>query len=208
VLFLDEAPEFAPAAIDALRQPLEDGFVVLHRSGGAVRYPARFQLVLAANPCPCGQPSRSCICPAQQRRRYDQRLSGPLLDRIDLRVRVDPVRHGELFGGGEPRETSAAVAVRVAAARAAAAQRWAGHWRLNADVPGSALREGHWRLPRAALRPASAHLESGSLSARGFDRMLRLAWTIADLAGKVAPDAGDVGEALFHRTGQLRTWAA
>jgi len=208
VLFLDEAPEFAPAALDALRQPLEDGFVVLHRSGGAVRYPARFQLVLAANPCPCGQPSRSCICPAQQRRRYDQRLSGPLLDRIDLRVRVDPVRHGELFGGGEPRETSAAVAVRVAAARAAAAQRWAGHWRLNADVPGSALREGHWRLPRAALRPASAHLESGSLSARGFDRMLRLAWTIADLAGKDAPDAGDVGEALFHRTGQLRTWAA
>ena len=208
VLFLDEAPEFAPTALDALRQPLEDGFVVLHRSGGAVRYPARFQLVLAANPCPCGQPSSKCDCPATVRRRYDHRLSGPLLDRIDLRVRVDPVRHGDLFGTRESRETSATVALRVAAARAAAAERWAGKWRMNAEVPGAALRGGRWLLPPAALRPARAHLESGALSARGFDRMLRLAWTIADLAGHAVPDVGDVGEALFHRTGRPGSWAA
>ncbi len=208
VLFLDEAPEFAPTALDALRQPLEDGFVVLHRSGGAVRYPARFQLLLAANPCPCGQPSNKCGCPAIQRRRYEQRLSGPLLDRIDLRVRVDPVRHGDLLGAGVPRETSAAVALRVAAARGAAAERWAGEWRINAEVPGAALRGGRWLLPPAALRPARAHLESGALSARGFDRMLRLAWTIADLAGRTVPGPGEVREALFHRTGQVGTWAA
>jgi magnesium chelatase family protein len=104
VLFLDEAPEFAPRALDALRQPLESGAVVLHRGGGAVRYPARFQLVLAANPCPCGSRGRDCTCAPQARRRYQQRLSGPLLDRIDVRVCVDPVPHAELFatGSGSP----------------------------------------------------------------------------------------------------------
>src|SRR5262249_55592023 len=91
VLFLDEAPEFGSRALDSLRQPLEHGTVTVHRSGGAVTYPARFLLVLAANPCPCGQASRECVCPPQMRRRYQQRLSGPLLDRIDLRVQVDRV---------------------------------------------------------------------------------------------------------------------
>jgi magnesium chelatase family protein len=209
VLFLDEAPEFSPRALDALRQPLESGYVVLLRGGGSVRYPARFQLVLAANPCPCGLAAARCICPPMTRRRHDQRLSGPLMDRIDLRVQVEPVAHGDLFDLAAERESSATIAARVAAARAAAAERWRGTpWDVNAAVPGATLRKPQWLLPRPVLRPAQAFLEQGSLSARGFDRVLRLSWTIADLAGRTTPEAEDVSEALYFRTGRASAWAA
>ncbi len=107
ILFLDEAAEFSPKAIDALRQPLESGEVVLHRSYGAVRYPSRFQLVLAANPCPCGRRARDCTCTPQTRRRYEQKLSGPLLDRVDVRLRLDPVTRAELFAPISDVETTA-----------------------------------------------------------------------------------------------------
>ncbi|MEP6599788.1 MAG: YifB family Mg chelatase-like AAA ATPase [Actinomycetota bacterium] len=208
VLFLDEAPEFHPRALDGLRQPLESGRVVLHRHAGVVTYPARFLLVLAANPCPCGRRTRDCACPPQVRRRYQQRLSGPLLDRLDLRVYVDAVPHAELLGEPVQREASSVVACRVAAARAAATNRWGERgWRTNAEVPGSALRARPWRLGRSALVAAERHLERGELSARGFDRVLRLAWTIADLGGNAIPDAGDVSEAVFFRTGTT-SWAA
>jgi magnesium chelatase family protein len=208
VLFLDEAPEFAVRALDALRQPLESGTVVLHRSGGAVAFPARFLLVLAANPCPCGSSPRECVCPPQARRRYAQRLSGPLLDRVDLRVQVDPVPHAELFADAE-RENSAVVAGRVAAARAAAAARWRETpWRTNGSVPGSLLRSAPWALPRPVLDPAERFLQRGQISARGLDRVLRLAWTVADLGGHDSPDAGDVAEALYFRTGATERWAA
>jgi magnesium chelatase family protein len=202
VLFLDEAPEFAPTALEALRQPLEGGLVVLHRRGGVVTYPARFLLVLAANPCPCGKRSRDCVCPPQVRRRYQQRLSGPLLDRIDVRIAVHPVAHAELFDLGVARETSATVAARVAAAREAAAQRWqATSWRRNSEVPGAALRARPWALPAATLAAAHDYVQRGQLSARGFDRVLRLSWTLADLGGHTVPSAADVAEALFFRTG-------
>jgi magnesium chelatase family protein len=209
VLFLDEAPEFSPRALDALRQPLESGQVVLHRSGGAVRYPARFQLVLAANPCPCGQPAPNCVCPPMSRRRHDQRLSGPLMDRIDLRVQIDPVPHADLFDLSTEREGSETVAMRVAAARTAAAERWhRTRWADNASIPGSTLRTAPWALPPAVLRPARAFLEQGSLSARGFDRVLRIAWTLADLGGRVVPASEDIAEALYFRTGEATSWAA
>jgi magnesium chelatase family protein len=209
VLFLDEAPEFQPHALDALRQPLESGFVILHRSGGAVRYPARFQLVLAANPCPCGKPGRRCTCAPSALRRHAHRLSGPLLDRIDLRVQVAPVAHGELFDQPESRETSAVVAERVVAARATAAARWRDTpWEVNAAVPGATLRNSRWLLPPAVLRPAQSFLEQGTLSARGFDRILRIAWTVADLAGQPVPGDDEVAEALFFRTGGASVWAA
>lgn len=209
VLFLDEAPEFAPRALDALRQPLESGRVVLHRGGGAVSYPARFLLALAANPCPCGNRARDCTCAGQARRRYQQRLSGPLLDRIDLRVHVDPVLHADLFGSSSERETSATVAARVAQARAAARERWRGcSWQLNSGAPGARLRVGPWALPRKVLEPAEAYLQRGEISARGFDRVLRLAWTIGDLAGRTSPDAGAISEALYFRTGGSQSWAA
>ncbi len=209
VLFLDEAPEFSTSALEALRQPLESGTVVLHRQGGPVRYPARFQLILAANPCPCGARARDCTCPPQARRRYLHRLSGPLLDRIDVQVRVEPVAHADLFDAGSALETSAAVAARVIVARAAAAERWRETpWRINSDVPGAMLRARPWRLPRSAVAPAEAYLQRGEISARGFDRVLRLAWTLADLAGRTVPEAVDVAEALFFRTGRSESWAA
>ena len=208
VLFLDEAAEFSPRALDAMRQPLESGTVVLHRGGGAVRYPARFQLVLAANPCPCGRVAHQCECAPHARRRYAQRLSGPLLDRVDLRVHVDAVPHVELLSAETP-ESSAAVAVRVARARLAARERWSDSpWTLNAGVPGIALRGSRWRLPRTATRAAEDFLMRGQLTARGLDRVLRLAWTVADLAGRAQPDASDVAEALFFRTGDNAAWAA
>jgi magnesium chelatase family protein len=209
VLFLDEAPEFSPRALEALRQPLESGQVVLHRGGGVVCYPSRFQLVLAANPCPCGSRARECSCAPQARRRYQQRLSGPLLDRIDLRVEVEPVPQAEFFAAASERESTAAVAERVLAARAAGSERWcAMPWRLNGQVPGSVLRSADWALPRSVLSLAEAFLHSGQLSARGFDRVLRLAWTIADLSGHSSPDSADVAEALFFRTGRADAWAA
>jgi magnesium chelatase family protein len=209
VLFLDEAPEFSPRAIDALRQPLESGEVVIHRSGGSVRFPARFQLAMAANPCPCGRRSTECTCPPYTLRRYQQRLSGPLLDRVDVRIFVDPVSPQDLFTSAGTAESSEVVAARVAMARRAANDRWrAAGWRVNGDVPGTALRDQRWRLPRAVLAGAEAHVDRGELSARGFDRVLRMAWTIADLGGRGTPDAGDVAEALFYRVGRNLSWAA
>jgi magnesium chelatase family protein len=209
VLFLDEVPEFHTSALDGLRQPLESGHVVLHRSNGVVSYPARFLLVLAANPCPCGSRARECSCAPAVRRRYRRRLSGPLLDRIDIRLSVDPVPRAELFAESTQRESSADVAARVGSARRAAAERWqATGWRTNADAPGGALRQRPWRLPRQAALAAEQHLDRGELSARGLDRVLRLAWTVADLAGHSIPDAADVAEAVFLRTGRAQAWAA
>ena len=128
---------------------------------------------------------------------------------VDLRVAVEPVSHADLFGEVEGREASATVAMRVGRARAAAVERWsASGWRLNGEVPGSALRHRPWRLQRAALRQAEAYLDRGQLSVRGFDRVLRMAWTVADLQGHAVPDAGDVAEAMFFRLGWDESWAA
>jgi magnesium chelatase family protein len=202
VLFLDEAPEFGSSVLDALRQPLEEGQVTLARSRGSTVYPARVQLVLAANPCPCGKPDSDCTCTALAKRRYLARLSGPLLDRIDLQVRLYPVTPAQLFTERADIESSAAVARRVADARATAAARWAAEgWTTNAAVPGSALRRRPWRLPAAATRTLMAALDRGNLSARGHDRVLRTAWTVADLAGRATPTAEDVNEAIQLRTG-------
>jgi magnesium chelatase family protein len=201
VLFLDEAPEFPRTVLDTLRQPLERGSVTISRAAGAVTFPCRAQLVLAANPCPCATAAgdAACTCSALERRRYQSRLSGPLLDRIDLRVDLPPVtRAAWLDGLGAP-EPTAAVAARVAAARAAAAERLRGSGlSLNAQVPGSLLRE-RWTVPRATLALAERALERGALSVRGFDRVLRVSWTLCDLAGRTVPSADDVAEALGMR---------
>ena len=202
ILFLDEAPEFSPRVLDALRQPMESGEVVLARAYGVARYPARCQLVLAANPCPCASAAgdQACSCASTVRRRYLARLSGPLLDRVDLHVELLPVTGADLLAEPAAAEPSEAVARRVAAARAAAAARLAGTpWRVNAEVPGSALR-GRWRLPARVRSIADLAVDRGTLSARGYDRVLRVAWTIADVAGRQSPDAGDVCEAVGLRT--------
>ncbi|RLP93806.1 YifB family Mg chelatase-like AAA ATPase [Micromonospora sp. CV4] len=205
VLFLDEAPEFSKGALEALRQPLEHGRVKLARSGGGAEYPARTQLVLAANPCPCAKPGGDayCECTPLVRRRYLGRLSGPLLDRIDVQVRLMPVRAAELMAAGSDAESSATVAKRVVAARQAAASRWAALGRrLNAEVGGPHLRRPPWRLPARDTAELRGRLDSGSLSARGFDRVIRMAWTIADLDGRDRPDREDVREAIQLRTGE------
>ncbi|MEV4764068.1 YifB family Mg chelatase-like AAA ATPase [Micromonospora chokoriensis] len=205
VLFLDEAPEFSKGALEALRQPLEHGRIQLSRTGGGTVYPARTQLVLAANPCPCAKPAGDshCECTALVRRRYLGRLSGPLLDRIDVQVRLMPVRAAELMAPDGDVEPSATVAARVAAARQAAATRWAGLGRrLNAEVDGPHLRRPPWRLPARVTAELRGRLDSGSLSARGFDRVIRMAWTITDLDGRDRPDRDDVREAIQLRTGE------
>ncbi|OFR89209.1 Mg chelatase-like protein [Micrococcus sp. HMSC067E09] len=198
VLFLDEAPEFDRRSLEALRQPLEAGEVVLHRAHGTVRYPARFQLVLAANPCPCGYGAGSgaqCRCTVLQRRRYADRLSGPLLDRVDVQVTVAPVTGAEL-GSPAGAEASAAVAARVRAAVGAQRERWG---EANGRISGALLRRGRFAVPPAARAAADAAVDAGWLSARGHARVLRLAWTVADLRGATVPAAEDVDVALHLR---------
>ncbi|MEW2050191.1 YifB family Mg chelatase-like AAA ATPase [Streptomyces sp. NPDC005476] len=207
VLFLDETPEFGSHALDALRQPLESGHVVIARSAGVVRFPARFLMVLAANPCPCGRFSQRdtlCECPPSAIRRYQARLSGPLLDRVDLRVEVDPVSRAQLAHRGPGGESTATVADRVGAARERAAARLAGTpWRTNSEVPGRELRN-RWHAAVGAMDEAERSLERGVLSARGLDRVLRVAWTVADLVGRDRPGPMDVNLALQLRTGVPR----
>ncbi|MEV4190819.1 YifB family Mg chelatase-like AAA ATPase [Streptomyces toxytricini] len=207
ILFLDEAAEFSAKALDALRQPLESGRVVIARAAGVVQLPARFLMVLAANPCPCGRHGlygAGCECPASVVRRYQARLSGPLLDRVDLRVEVEPVGRRDLARPGSRGEPTAVVAARVLQARERAAARLAGTpWRLNAEVPGHELRT-RWPAAPGALAQAERDLERGLLTARGLDRVLRVAWTVADLRGNDHPDALDVAAALELRTGVAR----
>ncbi|MFD8142734.1 YifB family Mg chelatase-like AAA ATPase [Streptomyces sp. NPDC059708] len=207
VLFLDEAAEFSSKVLDALRQPLESGHVVIARAAGVVRLPARFLMVLAANPCPCGRHTlqgSGCECPSSVIRRYQARLSGPLLDRVDLRVVVEPVTRSDLLGRGGRGEGTRAVADRVREARERAAARYAGTpWRLNAEVPGHELRT-RWPAGPGALAQAERDLERGLLTARGMDRVLRVAWTVADLRGRDRPDALDAAVALELRTGIAR----
>jgi magnesium chelatase family protein len=201
VLLLDECPEFSPRVLQTLRQPLERGEVVIHRANGSARYPARFHLVMAANPCPCGQAygrGDNCSCSPGARRRYIGRISGPLLDRIDMWVDVEPVR-ALPAGTGLVGEASTAVAARVAAARQAQWDRFAKlGWRLNAEAPGRWLRDhvGPKKLSRSGLDRA---LDLGALSMRGVDRVLRVAWTMADLDGRSSPSPQDIDAAMTLR---------
>ncbi|BBH64344.1 hypothetical protein ACTI_10290 [Actinoplanes sp. OR16] len=206
VLFLDEITEVARSTLQALREPLESGRVVLARVRGITEYPARVQLVVASNPCPCASPAgdQHCVCSRTARRRYQQRMSGPLLDRIDIKVAVQPLRAAQLNDLSVPPEPSAVVAARVARARDAARARWsATGWSLNSEIPGPALRRPPWGLPPPDTEVLRRALDRGALSARGFDRALRLAWTIADLDGRDRPGPGDVAEAYQLRMGEL-----
>ncbi len=198
VLFLDECAEIGVSVLEALRTPLEDGSIRLARRDGVACYPARFQLVLAANPCPCAPADpKDCICSSLQRRRYLGRLSGPLLDRVDLRVQMHTVRAGAFADGSA--ESTGDVRARVARARAAAAQRWRPHgFTTNAEVTGALLRK-RFRLSAPVMAPLKAALDRGLVSIRGVDRSMRVAWTLADLAGRTAPNRGDITIALSFR---------
>lgn len=205
VLFLDEAPEFKGSVLQTLRQPLESGEVVIARARQVVRYPARFLLVLAANPCPCGRSygkGLDCSCKPMEIRSYAGRLSGPLLDRVDLQVHVPPV-HRAAFGETTG-ESSATVAGRVAVARQAQRDRWAAHgWATNGLVPGHVLRRPPFKLPGKTTAVLERSLEHGRLTLRGYDRVLRVAWSAADLAGLVVPGRDEVATGLALRSGEL-----
>jgi magnesium chelatase family protein len=202
VLFLDELPEFERRALESLRQALEERRVVVARAHGTTAFPASFQLVAASNPCPCGHHGstvRDCRCDEGAVRRYEARLSGPLLDRIDLHVRVPavPVAALDAPPTGEP---SAAVAARVAAARARQAKRAAraAGARTNAEIPVGALEAAVRATPdaRAVLRRAAEKL---ALSARAVHRALRVARTVADLAGDARVGPAAMAEAVGFR---------
>ena len=203
VLFLDELPEFRRPVLEALRQPLEEGEIRLARSHGGVRLPARFQLVAAMNPCPCGwrgSAARECRCLEPELARYRAKLSGPLLDRIDLHVPVAPVPWREMLGAGASAEPSARVRERVLGARARQAKRYAGEaWRANAELPNVAL-AAHCALDRAGRALLERAVGALGLSMRGFVRTLRLARTLADLDGADAVAVGHVAEALSFRS--------
>jgi magnesium chelatase family protein len=198
-LFLDEAPEFGRDVLDGLRQPLESGEVVIARAAMTARFPAKFTLILAANPCPCASAmtaGAACSCTPMARRRYLSRLSGPLLDRIDAKIEFLPVNRRELLNDRAFTESSAVVAERVRLARDRAAARLAGTpWQLNAQIPGSELRR-RFTPGIDALAPLERAMDLGRISARGADRVIRLSWTLADLAGIYRPGIGEVGFAL------------
>src|SRR5690606_4664587 len=180
VLFLDEAGEFGGHALDALRQPLESGRIEIHRSGFRATFPARFQLVLATNPCPCGNygvPGGACTCPSLAIRRYLGKLSGPLLDRIDIELGLQRVAVAHLDRGVGPGVTTAQAKERVAEARRRAARRLRDTpWRTNAETSGAWLRSGPLAPEPGVRRPLDAALHRGALTLRGYDRVMRVAW--------------------------------
>lgn len=207
VLFLDELPEFSREALEILRQPLEDGQVTVSRVAGSVTYPSRMMLVAAMNPCPCGffgHPTQACRCGPGSIERYLQKVSGPLLDRIDLHVEVQPVEYDQLSSkqGGEE---SAAILQRVLAARQFMNGR--GNDVPNAALAGEQLRAACVMTDRASdmLKVAFERL---GLSARGYDKVLRVSRTIADLDGAEVIDTPHVSEAVQYRNLDRKYWQA
>ena len=208
VLFLDELPEFSREALEVLRQPIEDGCISVSRVHGTATYPCRFMLVAAMNPCKCGYYGsgvRECSCTPSAIERYRQRISGPLLDRIDLHVEARPVEYDALAAktGGEP---SAAIRTRVAAVRAMQAQRYQGlGFTCNAQLPPGDLQR-FCRMTDSANTLLGPAFDTLGLSARAYDRVLKVARTIADLAGEESIHSDAIGEAVQYRSLDRKYW--
>lgn len=208
VLFLDELPEFPRPAMESLRQPLEDGSVTISRVSGRITYPASVMLVAAMNPCPCGyfgHPTRKCRCSPTRVNQYLNRISGPLLDRLDIHVEVPPVRYDEL-AAQTPAESSAAVRARVEAARAVQLERYAGQGvYCNARLTGAMLHDCCRLTPDADALLRAAYDRMG-LSGRSYDRLLKVSRTIADLSGAPLIDAEHIAEAIQYRNLDRKYW--
>ena len=208
VLFLDELPEFPHGALESLRQPLENGRVEVVRTLGTASFPSRFILVAAMNPCPCGyfgHPTRPCICKPQAVDRYLDRISGPLLDRMDLHIEVPPVDFDRLAGAGDG-EPSAVIRQRVEAARQLQAQRYAGlDFSLNAHISDREF-DRFCPVTEEADQLLRRAFERFGLSARAYRRVLKVARTIADLEGSETIGRAHVGEAIQYRTLDRKYW--
>ncbi len=208
VLFLDELPEFSHTTLEALRQPLENGTVEVVRAVGSASFPSRFMLVAAMNPCPCGyfgHPTRPCTCPPHAVDRYLERISGPLLDRLDLHIEVPPVGFDQLSGEGQE-EPSAVIRQRVTAARRLQAERYAGlDFTCNAQIPDSLFPE-FCRTTGEASVLLKRTFEKFGLSSRAYRRILKVARTIADLDNSDVIGSAHVGEAVQYRTLDRKYW--
>jgi magnesium chelatase family protein len=208
VLFLDELPEFRRHVLEVLRQPLEDGVVTIARAAVSVTFPARLTLVGAMNPCPCGQrghPEHACTCTPLDVKKYLGRLSGPLLDRIDLHVDVPPVPYREL-AAASPQESSATIRARGTAARALQQQRYAADGLFcNAHMLPKHL-QAYCRLDARGRQLLETAMGRLGLSARGYDRVLKVARTIADLAGATSLGTEHLAEALQYRSLDREVW--
>lgn len=200
ILFMDEAPEFSARTLQTLREPLESGYVAISRAKGTTYYPARFQLIMAANPCPCGYAygnGERCTCKEKDRIKYFSRLSGPILDRIDIQIEVPPVER--INPGMTPSgESSHAIRLRVIVARQTAQERFRKFgWVCNAQATGTWLRTN---TSTKAIELVNHALASERLSLRGADRAMRLAWTLADLSGKTSPGPEEMMQGISMRT--------
>lgn len=208
VLFLDELPEFSRAAMEVLRQPLEDGKVTISRASGTTSYPCRFMLVAAMNPCPCGyfgHPTRPCMCSPHAVERYLGKVSGPLLDRIDLHIEVPAVPFEEL-SSTKPEETSAQIRKRVNAARKLQQERFAGQpYSCNADIPAAQM-QTMCQTTQAAATLLQRAFDRFGFSARTYGRVLKVARTIADLEGSEKIDTSHAAEAVQYRTLDRKYW--
>lgn len=207
VLFLDEAPEFQSTVLEALRQPLESGVITISRASGQASFPARFQLLLAANPCPCGfavGAGKECTCSASARARYLAKLSGPLSDRIDLQLTLNAVNANLVTGNTQSNgETSAVIKQQISKAREETKSRLKSTpWLTNAEVPGSYLRR-ELRLKPSVTKQIDNALDNRLISMRGYDRCLRLAWSLSDLAEIGSPGANEIALASYYRGVEL-----
>lgn len=210
VLFLDELPEFKRSVLEVLRQPMEAGQVTISRARFSVDYPANFMLIASMNPCPCGyfnHPEKDCSCPAGTVKKYLNKISGPLLDRIDLHVEVTPISYEELSETKRPTEHSADILKRVETARDIQNKRFADnpHTHCNAQIQGNQIRNV-CKIDKSCQNLLKTAMEKLQLSARAYDRILKVSRTIADLAGSEVIKVEHLAEAIQYRSLDREGW--